>query len=912
MPDTNWTRVDALLAEALDWPAAERAARLAERTAGEPELFRQVTELLESADRAERVIGDSAMDMIPPEESPAAETGLERGERVGPYRILRELGRGGMATVYLGARDDQAFDREVALKVVRGTQAADVLSRRFVAERRILARLEHRNIARLYDSVVTSAGQPCLVMEYVAGSRIDRHADDRRLGISERLKLFLSVCDGVSYAHQQLVVHRDLKPANIQVNEAGEVKLLDFGIARLLVPDDAEAPITRPGFRPITPEYAPPEQVQGDPPTARADVYSLGVILHELLTGERPGWQRQILEQAGPDLPEVSLVAPSRSARARLATDPVTARDRAAARGQSPDRLPQMLRGDLDAIVLTALAPDPNHRYPSVEALREDVARHLAGQPIVARPPSRAYRASRFLSRNRGAVAAGVLSVLLTVGYIATILVQSGRVQSERVRAEQERDRADHVVRVLTNLLGAADPFAAARPDTLRVTDFLASSAERVQVELADQPLVLAKVLGVLGMMQGQLGRFNEAAPQLERSVSLLQTTPGATPADLAEGLRDLAIVRRRTSRLPEADSLLREATAIATSASSESSPLIAQLEGALGSVLMERGQFDSAAVIMESAIHRTRSLEPVDTSALAELLNNRGAAAQRRGDRAGAIPWMREAYELRSAQFGADHPLALQVLSNLAFLVDRTGSPAEAIPMFEEASDGLTQRLGPDHSATLAVRRNLGGALSRSGRLPEAITMLEAVEAVERRRVGGNRFELGITLDYLGGLYDQAGRLPDAERAFRENYEIFRDAVGPDHFNTALALGRHAWARCRPGADITPSTAAAAIRDFQRALVVIDGVMPPANNQRISRHVMYGTCLSRAGRHADAEAELVLQADLARAGFPPGDPTLRFSLGELADHFARTGQVDREAGVRALADTLAVAPPRP
>ncbi|HUG27542.1 MAG TPA: serine/threonine-protein kinase [Gemmatimonadales bacterium] len=912
MPDTNWTRVDALLAEALEWPVAERAARLAERTEGEPELLRQVTELLESADQAERLIGDSALELIPAEESLPAETGLEPGERVGPYRIIRELGRGGMATVYLGARDDQAFDREVALKVVRGAQAADVLSRRFVAERRILARLEHRNIARLYDSVVTSAGQPCLVMEYVAGSRIDRHADDRRLGIPERLRLFLSVCDGVSYAHQQLVVHRDLKPANIQVNEAGEVKLLDFGIARLLVPDDAETPITRPGFRPITPEYAPPEQVRGDPPTARADVYSLGVILHELLTGERPGWQRQILEQAGPELPEVTLVAPSRSARARLATDPDTSRDRAAARGLTAAGLPEMLRGDLDAIVLTALAPDPNHRYPSVEALREDVSRHLAGQPIVARPPSRTYRAGKFLSRNRGVVAAGVILVILTVGYFATILVQSARIQSERDRAEQERDRADQVVQVLTNLLAASDPFAAARPDTLRVTDFLASSAERVQAELAEQPLVLARVLGVLGMMQGQLGKFNEAAPQLERSVSLLRTTRGAAPADLAEGLGDLAIIRRRTSRLPEADSLLREAMAIATASSGESSALFAKLEGRLGSVLVERGQFDSAAVVLESAIHRTRSLEPVDTSALAELLNNRGVAAQRLGDRAGAVPWMREAHELRSAELGADHPLALQVLSNLAFLIDRMGSPAEAIPMFEEAIDGLTQRLGPGHSATLAVRRNLGSALSRSDRLPEAIAMLEAVEAVERRRVGGNRFELGITLDYLGGMYDQAGRYAESERAFRENYEIFRDAVGPDHFNTALALGRHAWARCRPGVEITPSTAAAAIRDLERALVVIDGVMPPANNQRITRHVMYGTCLSRAGRHADAEAELVRQADLARGGFPTGDPTLRFSLGELAGHFARTGQGDREAGVRALADTLAVAQPRP
>ncbi|MFN2315042.1 MAG: tetratricopeptide repeat protein [Gemmatimonadales bacterium] len=906
MTDTQWTRIDALLAEALEWPAHERVARLSARTTGEPELFRQVMALLDSLGPAERAIGESATDFLPPEEEPEEESGLVPGEQVGPYRIVRELGRGGMATVYLGARNDEAFDREVAVKVVRRHVAAEALTRRFTAERRILARLEHPNIARLYDSVVTRSGLPCLVMEYVAGSRIDRHADDHHLGIPERLRLFLAVCDGVSYAHQQLVVHRDLKPANIQVTEAGEVKLLDFGIARLLAPDDGNAPITRPGFRPITPEYAPPEQIRGDPPTARADVYALGVILHELLTGERPAWQRTILDQSGASSREVVLVPPSRSVQASQGTDAGAARGRAEARGLTPDQLRQRLRGDLDAIVLTALDPEQDRRYPSVETLREDVSRFLAGRPIEARPPSRAYRTAKFLSRNRGAVTAGVITALLTVGYIITVLIQSARVQSERDRAQLERDRADQVVQVLTDLLAASDPFAPARPDTLRVTDFLAQSGDRVQAELAGQPAVLARVLGVLGNVQRQLGQFDKAEPLLERAVSLLQTTPGVPRADLASGLGDLAILRRRTSRLPEADSLLRDALTLAIGPTTESAAMMARLEGYLGSVLLDRGQFDSAAVVLESAIHRTRTTIPVDTIALAELLGNRGAVAQRRGDRADAVPWFREALELRRAHLGADHPTTLLNLGNLGFLIDRMGASEEATPMLQEASEGLARRLGPDHTMTLAVRRNLGGALSRSGRLPEAITLIEGIATSERTRVGGNRFDLGITLDYLGGMYDQGGRFPEAERAFQENYEIFHDAVGPEHINTSLALGRFAWTRCRPGRDVSPAVAAGAIRDFERALSIIDGVMPPANNQRIGRHVMYGTCLSRAGRHSDAEAELLQQLELARSSFPPGDPTLRFTLGEVAGHFARTGQPAREAQIRALADSLA------
>lgn len=231
---------------------------------------------------------------------------------------------------------------------------------------------------------------------------------------------------------------------------------------------------------------------------------------------------------------------------------------------------------------------------------------------------------------------------------------------------------------------------------------------------------------------------------------------------------------------------------------------------------------------------------------------------------------------------------------------------------MLREATAGLQRRLGVDHPMALGVQRNLGGALSRSGALDEAITILEQVVAIDRGRLGGRHFELGISLDYLGGMYDQARRFPAAEQAFRGNYEVFREMVGPGHFNTALALGRYAWARCRPGVELEAGRTRAALLDFESALAIIDSVMPLANNQRIGRHAMYGTCLSRAGRTAEGETELLLQLELARGAFPSGDQTLRFVVGELTGHFIRTGNSERQTWIRALGDSLGVPPPSP
>jgi tetratricopeptide (TPR) repeat protein len=422
-----WQRMEPILDAALELPAGERAACLDRACAGDAALRARVEALLAADAEAGgflatpvatqlRAVRDSA-----PDRAVAAARG---GERIGPYRVLRELGHGGMGAVYLADRADGQFDRRVALKLIRRGMAADDVLRRFLRERQILARLEHPHIARLLDGGLTEDGQPYFAMEYVEGAAITRYADDHRLSIEERLRLFAGVCDAVGYAHGVGVVHRDLKPANLLVNAAGEVKLLDFGIAKLLEADE-EGATTGMGLRLMTPGYAAPEQVRGDAITAATDIHGLGVVLYELLTGHHPF-------RVGPgDTPSsverrVCGQDPLRpSARVDGSSETVTPEAVSHVRRVTPQRLRRRLAGDLDSIVLRALEKEPARRYPSADALAEDLRRHLARLPVHARRGTAAYRIRKFARRNRIGVATTAIAALALGGASALVILQA-------------------------------------------------------------------------------------------------------------------------------------------------------------------------------------------------------------------------------------------------------------------------------------------------------------------------------------------------------------------------------------------------------------------------------------------------------------------------------------------------------
>lgn len=371
--------------------------------------------------------------------------GITPGERVGFYVIDRLLGRGGMGSVFLARRADGQFEQDVAIKILRFDAVGAEPRRHFLAERQILAGLSHPNIARVFNGGVTAAGRPYLVMEYVEGTRIDRYCDERRMAVRERLLLFMAVCDAVHYAHRNLVVHRDLKPGNILVTADGRPKLLDFGVAKLLAAEEDDEAITRTEWLPITPDYASPEQVRGDPITTATDVYALGILLYELLSGHRPHrFARRspaeilrVLDEVEMPPPSAAVAAVQEGEGAEGGTTGNTRESVGRARGTDSRMLERRLKGDLDTIVLKALRREPERRYGGAAELAADIRRHLDGHPVEARPDTRGYRLAKFVRRNRAAVAVAAITLLSLAAIAGTLAVQAHRIARERNRADR-------------------------------------------------------------------------------------------------------------------------------------------------------------------------------------------------------------------------------------------------------------------------------------------------------------------------------------------------------------------------------------------------------------------------------------------------------------------------------------------
>ena len=450
------------------------------------------------------------------------------GERIGPYRVLRTLGVGGMGEVFLADRADAEFEQQVAIKVVFGSSLARGVQSRLKVERQILAQLDHPNIAHLLDGGSLADGTAYIVMEYVDGVPIDAYCDANHLDIPARLKLFQTICAAVHYAHQNLIVHRDLKPSNILVTEAGVPKLLDFGIAKLLDAGQAgrhTLAVTHADFRLMTPDHASPEQVRGQPITTSSDVYVLGVLLFRLLTGVGPylipsmrlaDIERAICEKE-PPLPSHSVGA----------DDSAEAHAIARARGTSTHRLRRILRGDLDNIVDMAMRKEPERRYASAQQMASDIQRYLEGKPVIARRDTLSYRSAKFVRRHWLPVTAGISASFLVLAFATTTYVQSLRVAAERdraaqqrERAERERARAEEVSSFLVNLFKLSDP-EENRGNQVTARELLDSGARRLRAGLTDQPETKAALLSTVGAVYDSLGQYQDALPLLDEALLL-------------------------------------------------------------------------------------------------------------------------------------------------------------------------------------------------------------------------------------------------------------------------------------------------------------------------------------------------------------------------------------------------------
>jgi serine/threonine-protein kinase len=528
-------------------------------------------------------------------------------ERIGPYRVVGVLGSGGMGTVYEGERQDD-FSMRVALKSVRPGAVSHELLQRFQRERQILASLEHPSIARLLDGGEGPDGRPWFAMEYVDGEPIDEWCDNRKLDVRARVRLFLSVCRAVQYAHANLVLHRDLKPSNILVAGNGEPKLLDFGIARLLEAD-VDPGLTRdPNRQPLTPEYASPEQFREEPLTTASDVYQLGLMLYRLLTGRAPhpaGIRDRELARLRTERQPTWPSATVLHTPAGAGEDPPPSADEMASlRGVTPERLSRRLKGDLDTIVLKALRPEPGERYVSAEALADDLERHLGGRPVRARPPSLAYLAGRFIGRHRAAVAAASVALLAILGASATAVHQART-------AAAERDMATETAAFLEDLLTAPDPFQGGLgpADSVRMVDFIRYADDRIRNGLTDRPRTRARMLTLLGRVQMNLGDGERSVAALREAVEANRSVFGPDAQETVQALRSLGFSLSETGAPEEAEATLQEALRAQIALTGEESLPAASIQELLARRFLDARRLDDAEPLLQASYETRRSL---------------------------------------------------------------------------------------------------------------------------------------------------------------------------------------------------------------------------------------------------------------------------------------------------------------
>jgi serine/threonine-protein kinase len=796
-------RAEAILDQVTALPERERTAAVARLCAGDRALVDEVMSLLEHAGRVGAFLETPALGgdfrLLPATPSVAANRDDDIiGRRVGHYRLERRIASGGMGTVYLASRADEQFTQRVALKIVKRGMDTDEILARFRRERQTLAALEHPAIARLIDGGATEAGQPFLAMEFVEGEPIDAYCDRRRLDVVARLELFLVVCEAVSYAHQKLVVHRDLKPGNILVTSEGRPKLVDFGIATVLDAADAGS-VTAALDRRLTPEYASPEHIAGRAVATTSDVYSLGVILYELLTGRRPYyWTTRALDDIQRVIADTDPPAPSASVR--RTTSQSEGREAAALRRTTPERLARRLRGDLDTIVLAALRREPERRYPSVEQLALDLRRHLGQLPVSAHRDSFAYRARKFVRRHALATCAAALAFLFLAAGGSAFAWQAREARRERDRALTARAQSEAITQFLQDMLASVDPSRSGRNVT--VQEVLHAAARRLETELRGQPLVRASLHETVGSTYLALGLYEEAETQLRAAYDIRVEALGARHREVAESAIDLATALHAQHEFDEAVQLLDGAVAVCRAAGETSGAALTTALSSLGAVRRAQGRLDDAESLQREALDVCRARGDAESLEVATCLNNLAGVlfARQRFDE--AVPLLEDALRIRREQLGEEHPLVAQGTDNLAVLLANTGDLDAAEPLYAKALELEIRLLGPEHPDVAVTRRNLAFLLTARGRYAEAETELRTClairaklfEASDARRVIA-QIDLAKLL-LAEGRGDEAARLVDAALAATAGLARETDAR-----RAALALGAGFFERRGDGA---------------------------------------------------------------------------------------------------------------
>lgn len=864
MQAERWAQIEEIFQSALDRAAEQRAAFLESACGGDAVLRKEIESLLAAHEKSGFTAPDAVEDGFKVLEQRVGR--LQEGNRIGPYQILREIGHGGMGSVYLAARADDAYQKLVAIKIIRRGLDTDDIIRRFRSEREILAGLEHPNITRLLDAGTTEDGLPYFVMEYIEGEAIDRYCDARKLNVTERLKLFQSVCSAVRYAHQNLVVHRDIKPGNVLVTKEGVPRLLDFGIAKVLAPGSARGERTLTMVRRLTPEYASPEQVRGEAITTASDVYSLGVLLYGLLTGHRP--YRQAMASAADVERAICEEQPKRPSAAVLQGDSgpetneqIKPESVSRARDSTPEKLGRRLQGDLDNIVLMALRKEPQRRYASAEQLSEDIQRHLGNLPVIARPNTARYRAAKFVARHKAGVATAALLILTLSAGIAATAWQARVAAARGARARVEAAKAQRINAFLQDMLSFSSPSyispnPSKNPDA-KVSEVMEAAAKRAETELTDQPEVLAEMQRTIGEVYYAEGRYDQAEAILRSALQKYVQLYGANQPETVEAAGVLADVLLRKSNSTEAEGLLRRNIEIERKEEQRGrldARTMAHVLGDYGSVLDQRADKD-AAQYLEEALKYAVNLGGKEHAFVAMLYNDLGDVAYRKGD-------MKEAERCNRA----------------------------SLDEYRKLPEGTYVEVATSLS-------NLGAVLIREGKYAEAEPFVREGLEVRRKLLGDSHPDTAMSLFRLSDLLYKEGNYAGAESAARESLQVFHRALTAPKENIYFANPL-----MELGLVLDKTGRAREAETYLRqALEMRTRLLPPGNQLTGSVEGALGECLALQKRFAEAEPLLLDSYKIIKTTVNENDPRRAEAVQRLATLYQSWGKAGKAADYLAI-----------
>lgn len=832
MDKQNLILIENIFNELLSLPKEQRENILNLRCGNNLQLKNEVLSLLKSYEETEDFL-EASLPTNVGKEIKAPDKYI--GSHIGPYLIESEAGTGGMGIVYKGKRDDKTFEQKVAIKILKHGFTSGYLFKSFLRERQTLANLKHPNIARLLDGGNTDDGLPYLVMEFIDGIPITDHCDKNRLTIKQRLEIFRTVCDAVQYAHQNLVIHRDIKPGNILVDEDGKPMLLDFGIAKLL-DENLEADndgITKTGFWVLTPDYASPEQIKGEPISTSSDLYSLGILLYQLITGHQPYKIKSSspvainnkltgieLKKPSEKISETEEIKKTDGSVIKISPDVICD-----LRREKSEKLRHHLKGDIDNIVLKAINNDPSRRYASVEQFSEDIRRHLDGLPVIARRDTAGYKLSKFIKRHKVGFTVSTLFALFLILSTIGISWQAKIAADERDKAKIEAAKFEKVNAFLQEMLSSADPTEIGKD--VKVYDVLNKASQDIEVELKGQPVIEANVRRTLGITYMNLGEFDKAKLHLDKALNLSKKIYGIDNEETAQNFHDLALYFHWISDYHIADSLYGLSLSIFKKVLKEPTQSLVTCMNDYGILKTDLGEYQDADKMLREALGFSEKINGKNSGDVAAILNNLalnshylkkldeaekyylqsldiriglqgenrpevsttynnlGFVAIDKNDLKLAEKYFEKSYELKVNLEGKDHPDVGLALNNLAAVKFREKDYAKAEELLRRAIQLFSKSFKEDHVWVANSYYWLGKTLMEKSRFKEAETSLKKTLNMREKLLPKNHLSIFSAKGELGICLLKENRFPEAGKLLLDAYNGYTSASGSDDQTT-------------------------------------------------------------------------------------------------------------------------------